>query len=697
MKFISDINTESNALRGIGKQTVIFSLFVAWVVSLTCVFLVMNINLIQIALCLIIFFLLSAWGHLIVYPVCYKNGKLLEGVVWGTVTGTAVGSLISSVIIYLIGWNLLTIFFILTVLPITIMLFMINKKLIPISNKTVRCGDTDFLLIAFLIVTLFFYFPFKNLGTFTDNKYLFTWLFGHDFINRMVHVVSLSRGVPLDSFFFSGEKLSYYWLAYLYPAMLINIDFIKLAPQKLLQLTVLIYSLLSTAALFLFFKSIINKRKHLLMLIFLSLCCYSFSYLYIVFMKMWTLLTGNSLISLLGYKLPVFSGFSHTFYRFFLVQPQASLGMAIMLMIFTIYKKEANPYGYCLIGILTGLLFGVDATNGIMIGFWLGCMTFSTAIYYYKEKQQIFSLKNHILSLICSGIIYAILFAIEMYSFQTGKSVLQLRFNWFFILVSSIYFFLEFGPMLLLGIAGLTKLINNEKLLRSWVYPYIILFSIALFFNFFVTNPTETFFGLLKASRIIPLCLLAFTAYLWNLSFQTNRIKMLSVFVLLAGFPSFFMDNFIASDISRPSTFVRNSDMEAANWINKNLPKDAIIQSNPNYPGTDKKYKVQYSYSFIPIFAERRTAVGEWKVSSQEHGRPDEVGERFHSVILMFETSDIDQCRTIIKKYHIDYIYVGQLEKQLYAKNLNKFSDSRYFKRIYSHNGINIFQPIHFD
>ncbi len=672
--------------RCVHTSLVFFSLFALWSLCFASVSLLIDSNLGQVAICLAVFIGLSAWGHVIVYPLYYAKGRLLEGFIWGTVSGITLAALITSIIVYLMGWSIMMIFTTVIILPTLLFLLLLKRSSMDPELCFSKKPDPMILLSALLIVTIFFYLPFKNLGILVDGKYLYSWLFGHDFINRMVHVVSLSRGLPLDSFFFSGETLSYYWLAYVYPALLININFIKLDTQQLLQLTVLLYSLLSTASLVIFFKHITTKRRYVLTLIFLALCCYSYSYLYVVALKAWTALTGNSHLNIFGYDLPVFSGFSHTFYRFFLVQPQATLGMAIMLMIFSFYGKKQTLYGFGIIGLLTGLLFGVDATNGIMLGLWLGCMTFFAVLI--NTDKRILVGKNHLLSLACAGLIYACFFAIEMYSLRTGKGVLQLNFNWFFILMSPFYFILEYGPMLILGIAGMIKLFKKKETLRNWVYPYIILFGIALFFNFFITNPTETFFGLLKATRVIPICLLAFTAYLWSDGLQTNKIKAVTAFLLMIAFPSFFMNNFIASDIAKPSTFVRQSDMEAAIWIKKNLPKQAIIQAEPNYPGTDGQYKPKYCYSIVPVFTERRTAIGEWKVSSQGHSGSDKVGERFHSIKKMFATTDINECIKILHKYNINYIYVGELEKKLYAEGIKKFISNNNFESVYSKKGV---------
>ena len=148
--------------------------------------------------------------------------------------------------------------------------------------------------------------------------------------------------------------------------------------------------------------------------------------------------------------------------------------------------------------------------------------------------------------------------------------------------------------------------------------------------------------------------------WLYNGQEKNNNCR-----INIACSPFFFTDNYIASDVSNPSTYVRKADIEATNWIKKNLPLEAIIQAEPNYPEIENEKKPLYSYSLIPIFAERRTAIGEWKASSQEHSRPSEVRERFHSVKKMFFTTDIYECVQILKKYNIEYIYIGELEKNV--------------------------------
>lgn len=670
----------------------VWSAFTFWLGALFFVFSAIDKDIIQIIICLIIFLGMSIWGHIAVSPLFYSHGRYIEGFVCGSILGISIAAFIISVIVYLIGWNLLVIFLSVTALPFLLLLYILKRKKTRIISQLqpIKSINPVILIIPLIIVTLFFYFPFKNLGAEAGDKYLFAWLFGHDFINRIVQAVSLSRGLPFDSFHFSGETLSYYWLAYIYPALVYKLSFISLNMQKIMQLSVLFYSLLCISAIVIFLWRLTKGIKVLLILLIMALISYSYIYFYTLFLYLWKQLMGNYSIEVFGYTLSYFSGFSHTFYSFFLVQPQAALGIAIMLMIIALYnERDKTLYGFALIGLLLGLLFGAEATMGIMLLLWFGCISFFNLYSNKKERYSI--LKNHGISYLLAGIIYISLFAIEMYSFQTGKGVLVVKPNFFAILMSPLYFPLEYGPLFILGIAGIVKVFKAKEPMVSWIYQFIILMVIALFFVFFIINPTESQFGLLKAARIIPFCLLALTAYLLEDGFIMARKKIIIAGLILLAVPSFFTDNYIASDVSNPSTYVRKADIEATNWIKKNLPLEAIIQAEPNYPEIENEKKPLYSYSLIPIFAERRTAIGEWKASSQEHSRPSEVRERFHSVKKMFFTTDIYECVQILKKYNIEYIYIGELEKKMYPNGVRKFDIYKvYFEKVYSHSNVTI-------
>ena len=669
-------------------------LLVLLLVSIGFIIFAMDTNLDQIGISLLIFLIFSLWGHVVVYQLYYKYGDILCGFIWGSISGIAIASLITSVIVYLIGWNLPPIFCIISLLPAIILILQFSSK-----RATLDQCATDqsqfviiLLLVSLITVTLFFLFPYKNLGVLVGNQYLYAWLFGHDFINRLVHIESLSRGIPLGSMLFSGETLSYYWLAYVFPALLHNMKIVTLEIQQLLQLTQFYYSLLTTAALILLLKKYIQEKNIFIITTMLALCCYSY---------VWLINFGIEVLKIVSKFYPLvisesimnFSGFSHGYYRFFLVEPQAILAIGLILMILNTYEPSMSTYMFGLIGLLLGLLFGVEATNGIMLMLWFGGMGLFN---FLKHKQARFQLAlKHIISVTCVFLVYAVLFSIKMYSFSTGKGALQLSPNWFALKAGIAYFSIAYGPPFIFGIAGLIRLFNKKESYSHWAVQYVVLLGVGLFFVFFIQNPTEYHFGLLKATRIVPISLLMLTAYFLQTRVAPEKIGKGIIVLIFMALPSIVSDNFIASDISNPSTFVRSTDMDAARWIKKNIPPDAIVQAEPDYPGVkDNGIWPKYAYSFIPIYSQRKTAIGEWKVSSQEHKRPEEVAERFHAIMQMYKTSNIKECVEIIKKYGINYIYVGDLEKSKYGDWLDKFNDVSLFELVYRHGNSSIYKVI---
>ncbi|MCI0564889.1 MAG: hypothetical protein MN733_41005 [Nitrososphaera sp.] len=641
-------------------------------------------NIFSILLCIPLLIGFSSWGHVLLFSGSYKEGKILEGFFGGSVLGVAVGALITSVVVYVTGWNIAIITGLVVIVPLVAFCALVVKER---KNKRVYentdAGWHEALTAALVFVMLFFYLPFEHLGALVGDKHVYSWLFGHDFINRLVHVTSLSQGLPLKSYFFAGENLSYYWLAYVYPAFLKNLTIADLETQQILQITAMLYALLAVGTLVCFLRHFFGYRKTLVVaLLIVALICYSFSGLYLIFTALWAELTGNSKLILFGYELSEFSGFSHTLYRFFLVEPQATLAVSMMMLILMFQNRGRSTRDFCLVGLLIGLLFGVDATNGIIIAAWFG-ICFLLALLFEKDGLKPVFL-NYLIAFSIMAAVYASLFGLEMYEFRTGRAALEISVNKFAMLFAPLYLLVEYGPMLIFGIAGIRQIFKYEASVAFMEYSTIVLLGISLLFVFFVKSPAEIHFGLLKAARVIPICLILLTGYyLKHVQLKKYGVAIVGGILALAT-PSLVTDSIIASRLSRDSTFIRESDKKATEWIKANLPADAIVQAEPNHPGVEAPYKPLYNYGLIPVFAERVTAVGEWKVSSQEHGRAYETGKRLHDVRTAFSTIDIQRCFDILNKYNIQYIYIGKLERSLYPAGVSKFFSSERFDVVYS-------------
>lgn len=677
----------------INKNIILNILLIAVLVFFLClVFLNIGGKISALLMAILISFSMSLWGHIIFFPLRNLNFGRVEKFVWGCILGTAVTALTISILVYVFGWNLELIFIFNFLIPALVLVILYSSKARKQSIQSSHEMSFCSILIVLIIVTLFFIFPYKNLGILIGDYYVFPWLFGHDFINRIVHVDSLSRGLPLQGMFFAGETLSYYWLGYILPALICNFKSINLEIQQILQIVQLYYSFLASLGLVCLLYRYATNNFSFSMALIIGFCCYSYVWIINFVGPLTELIDRNfefSFFSIFSFDLSNYSGFSHGLYRFFLVEPQSILALGLIFMILRIYNESKLGYNWIVIGISIGLLFGVEATNGIMIMMWY-CSLGIVFLIFDNNRMEIFI--NHFIGGCCAVGIYAVLFAIEMYSFTTGKGALQLSPNWFALKSGILYFPISYGPPFLFAMAGLVLMVKRRESVTHWSAQAIALLAVGFFFVFFIQNPTEYHFGLLKATRVIPVALLLLAVYFLQNVATSNKVYTIVFLLTFAALPTYITDNRVASNSSHPSTFVSVNDMRAAKWMRQNIPEDAIVQAEPNYPGKDENgIFPKYAYSFIPVFAQRKTAIGEWKVSQQEHARPDEVQERFHTIRHMFETSSTSEAVEIANRYDIDYIYVGELERKLYGKSIDKFNESNDYDLIYSVAGVKIY------
>jgi uncharacterized membrane protein len=75
-------------------------------------------------------------------------------------------------------------------------------------------------------------------------------------------------------------------------------------------------------------------------------------------------------------------------------------------------------------------------------------------------------------------------------------------------------------------------------------------------------------------------------------------------------------------------------------------------------------------------------------------GNWDKVSGRDRDVDTIYNNPDGDEAFSLLRKYNVEYIYVGKLEKERYpAESLQKFaSHPEKYKLIYENQGVVIYQ-----
>lgn len=124
-------------------------------------------------------------------------------------------------------------------------------------------------------------------------------------------------------------------------------------------------------------------------------------------------------------------------------------------------------------------------------------------------------------------------------------------------------------------------------------------------------------------------------------------------------------------------------DYAAIQWVNRNIPGQPVMLEAQGDSYTD--------YGRISIDTGLPTVLG-WTVHEWLwRGSYDIPAPRISEVQTIYETVDQSTRKTLLDKYHISYIYVGQLEKEKYPK-LNQSALQHIGKIIYQKEGVTIYK-----
>jgi YYY domain-containing protein len=108
-------------------------------------------------------------------------------------------------------------------------------------------------------------------------------------------------------------------------------------------------------------------------------------------------------------------------------------------------------------------------------------------------------------------------------------------------------------------------------------------------------------------------------------------------------------------------------DYKAIEWIKKNIKgKEVILEAWGN----------EYTeYARITSFTGLPTVIGWPGHELQWRGTWDEAGRRSADVDKIYETLNIEEAKSLLKKYNVKYVYVGVLEKDKYIGTLARDKD----------------------
>jgi hypothetical protein len=225
--------------------------------------------------------------------------------------------------------------------------------------------------------------------------------------------------------------------------------------------------------------------------------------------------------------------------------------------------------------------------------------------------------------------------------------------------------FLSFGPLLLLGVAGLLRF--------GWVRrdgapaALLILVSFAFYFLIDVPDMAGVWVGWRSGHQLLVAfsvaAAVAFTAW-WNLPRLRLPLAVVAILTLIPAVPTVAIDVYNAQDIGNrawgpnfPWTLVITpEERQALDWIKQTTPPTARVQFDAHFRGSAY-------WAWLPAFAERRMVAG-LPGAMIPIRKFEEATQNVRSGIFL--AADAEEAHNMAEFLGIDYIYIGEIERRFY-------------------------------
>ncbi|KKP59759.1 MAG: hypothetical protein UR54_C0023G0006 [Candidatus Roizmanbacteria bacterium GW2011_GWA2_34_18] len=170
-----------------------------------------------------------------------------------------------------------------------------------------------------------------------------------------------------------------------------------------------------------------------------------------------------------------------------------------------------------------------------------------------------------------------------------------------------------------------------------------------------------------------------------------NIKKSIIYYLLSIVYVIFLFFPFIYPYFSIPSYYGqlnRKIQLDGQVWLKESYPEDNEIVDylNKNEKGQPVILEAQgdsyTDYERISAFTGLPTVAGWWVHEWLWRGSSDIVGKRIPEVVTLYESNNINETKSLIKKYQIKYVIISRLERQKYP-NLNEKKWSKIGKLIF--------------
>jgi hypothetical protein len=541
------------------------------------------------------------------------------------------------------------------------------------SPKPVTSGESSWCVAAMILAVVLVALPFSRVGETTTEGIAYRAYFSADLMTHLSVVAELQKGdYPPQNPFYAGEPLGYYWLFFVFPALVGRWT----GNQEGLLLTYLAGGILFAGLAFSAARRVAVRPGYAFIAVVAGLVAASWEGLAVIARAGWL---GEPLGSFKDTNLDAFSRwvFGLTsldgLHRSLLYTPQHLFSYSLLLvLVVLVLRGEPRGVGSSLFsGALLGGMAGTSIVTAMLAGPWLVWVRWSRGGSVGTRLADLAVLSAA--SLACLGWYF------ELGFFGDAGSALTLRWPQLPEIPALVVF--ECGPLLLLAAVALA---------RPTTRPFSLLAGMALLAILFLD--IRGYEGVWMAWRagsvfLISLMLLAAAGV------EKVPRKALVV-VLVSASLTAALDLYNAQDIEnrrvsrgdfRWTTVLRHTEAEALKWVRSETDPRAVVQ-------WDVRARDLGEWAMIPAIGERRMAVGfpVFLLEPQKYRRRE---RRY--VRPIFLLADPDEAHRRAREAGIDYLFIGRRELEVRGDGLRGLWEApERFRKAYSNKDVTVFEVL---
>ncbi len=508
--------------------------------------------------------------------------------------------------------------------------------------------------------------PLVRVGRHTSEGYAYHRYFPGDFLKQVAMTAEIAKGeLPPQNPWLAGVPLHYYWASFVPAALYARIGASSAGIEKLLLtetwITDAVFVLALFSALRLFGAA--DRWAGLATTIALSATGYEGVYLWFrrpAGLVSWLAIARSTNVDALTRQWwgpPQIDGL----FRALLYSPPHLQALTFGLLLLALVSHDdvgGRPLAATLAGLAAAASIAASFFVGGVVTAWFGMVAGIAAL---RAPEQRLSRSIRVgLSLVPAVATVAGCRALGMLGHEPGTGLalgIPTGLRAHPVLVP----LLNLGAPLLLGALGAVLTTRSAWRERA---PVALLVAIALATLAMVSLEGYTNDVALKAGLVAQVGLAVFGAAALQQFADRRRawlgIGLAALVAVPAALTTMLDWRYSRAIDDRSQThYVRDDEMEAARWIRGHLPERAVVQARP--------LDEVRALSFVPVFGERRSALGDLFFARIYQVPAALVAERQRDVRQLFHPRDLAEMVSILDRYHIDFVVLDPADTDLAA------------------------------